>query len=953
MIETKIHYPINNITLYFLILFTFIMGEDILGINITIAAILLSFAGLIVSRTITNSNKNKIVNILMDTANTIAGVWIIMSIMHSSFMLEKIITSFVKGIVFIIAILSFNPAYKRNGIYIQLLTLLLFMLYPLLFKTNTYLYQSLAAIYITIWIITIRISLQKQSYSSYLNILKIAILCILVMLIVLPFAYILKSHIYFPKLKQFSAVLKANKSDIEDNLYKLQDKLYKESKELGGKYNPGAGGNSQAVNFVSKKREAEGRITNFLSSLFQESPYVTKVEKARKGLKDIFHRPGLGLKEGNKEAFISDLKKYVDTKIKVNNLRRISRISNEIRSSSKSLKSKLSSLITINKINHTDSVEKAGRGLSSLNKFADSLPDSQNKTKLRKTIDELKMWKLYSIYNKSRDSIENVIENLSKTGNSNKMQDKKYISDLLSFIENAETPLDIIKLMPQIKSLNTELRNIDKGMKKNIIDNFREMIKSKIELSLNENLDILADELSQKSIPYKTIDKISTQMKNIIDSDSPDALLKRVKMLNDESRETEISKLVLNNIHTQNIIIGKIALLKDKEEAEINKLLNKSMLPKEKITHIIKSINNIFYSKYTTADSWHKLEEKMKKLSYSGEIYKDTYKKLKNTLYHLYIINRVRKSITSQKQKSSEDNNEENIWNKLIINISDENIRSSLNYTMNKLKSARHIQNVDIAKNILWVDLDKLKENNYKNTYWLGKYQTRVSVSEGIVSVVPYDKNGPHYEKEIILKAGESATVKGSSKTIQQRKGLVKKAKYYVNTISQMRKKAILTERLVKLIINLENLKSINQHYKNRISPILHNLQEIYTEGKHIDKKLIDKIENLYLDMSIDSHNKKQYLVQHKEWEVFAFPDKLLLNRKTTGKVKVIGIYNHYALKDITKEITWKFSNPNIAWIDRNGIIHPISTGTTKAFAVYKGNITSYIEITVVKELVK
>ena len=112
-------------------------------------------------------------------------------------------------------------------------------------------------------------------------------------------------------------------------------------------------------------------------------------------------------------------------------------------------------------------------------------------------------------------------------------------------------------------------------------------------------------------------------------------------------------------------------------------------------------------------------------------------------------------------------------------------------------------------------------------------------------------------------------------------------------------------------------------------------------------------MEDLYFELSINRPNKKQSYSEEKKWKIFAFPEKVLLNNKTTEKVEILGIYNNNILKDITKEIIWKFDNPEIAWIDKNGIIHPISTGTTKAFTTYKGSSPLYIDITVVKPLDK
>ena len=771
MIKTNTHHPASNIMLYLLIISIFILGEGAFGKAVTVAAILLSIAGLIVSGGITDNRKNRSVNIGIDIANIAVCVWIIMLIMQSSFIFEKIVFSFAKGIVFIIAILSFNPSYKRNSAYIQILTLLLFIVYPLLLKTNTLLYQLLSVVYIIIWITIIRISLRKRRYGSYREISKVVVSCILVMAIILPLAYILKSRIYFPKIKQLSSFLRTEKLNIDNQLYELQDKLYKDSKEFVNKYNPNASGNKQVMKLVNKKNEARGRILNLLSALFQESPYTLKVEKARSGLKDIFHRPGFGLEEGDKEALISTLKKYVNTKIRVNNLRKASELSNGIRSSLKNLKSKLSALMTINKVNYSSGIQEINRAFNSLNKLADSIANNENRNRIKKTIDELKRWKLYSIYNESRNRIEDAVKNTGKTSRNNGRQNKEYASNLLNAAENTTAPLGIARLIPKINALNTTSEGVKKETSAKISNWFRKMLEAKIELSLNENLERLIDKLTEELIPQQTIDRISKQIKNIINSESADTLLKETEALKDALRETETSKYVLNDIHTQNIIVGKTEALKNKEETKMNKLLNKSTLSEENKNQLIKSANNLFYSKYSTINDWENLDKSIEKLSRSGRIYKNTYEKLKNTLSNLRIISEVRRLPLEQEQKTNAEN--KGAWNELMKNVNNENTRNNLSSMMNELKSASHIQDINIAKDNLYAALDELEKGSNKDIYVPRKYQTRVSVLEGVVGVAPYDENGPRYEEEVILKSGESITVKGEAKIMRKQKDLI------------------------------------------------------------------------------------------------------------------------------------------------------------------------------------
>jgi len=103
------------------------------------------------------------------------------------------------------------------------------------------------------------------------------------------------------------------------------------------------------------------------------------------------------------------------------------------------------------------------------------------------------------------------------------------------------------------------------------------------------------------------------------------------------------------------------------------------------------------------------------------------------------------------------------------------------------------------------------------------------------------------------------------------------------------------------------------------------------------------KSKNIKYSFSVDANRPKVISLSLNK-------SNLQLNENNTTTISVNAKYDNNETVDITNEVEWKISNPNIISIDKN-IITPRSEGTTTLQAKFNNQTTKEISVTVYKEI--
>jgi hypothetical protein len=90
---------------------------------------------------------------------------------------------------------------------------------------------------------------------------------------------------------------------------------------------------------------------------------------------------------------------------------------------------------------------------------------------------------------------------------------------------------------------------------------------------------------------------------------------------------------------------------------------------------------------------------------------------------------------------------------------------------------------------------------------------------------------------------------------------------------------------------------------------------------------------------------------QRRLWQIYIMPSGAVVPIEQSVSLRAIAVFNNIFVQEISSELAWSSSDPNVAWIDAKGTIHALSRGKTKITAKYKGKIIDGPEITVVDKL--
>jgi len=151
------------------------------------------------------------------------------------------------------------------------------------------------------------------------------------------------------------------------------------------------------------------------------------------------------------------------------------------------------------------------------------------------------------------------------------------------------------------------------------------------------------------------------------------------------------------------------------------------------------------------------------------------------------------------------------------------------------------------------------------------------------------------------------------------------------------------------LILELENkLKQISEIDSKKAEELKKSLREL-KETK--DLKIIQgKIKNLK-DAFLGFRPKEKTETEEKKispYQIYLLPQYLIVPKDGLGFLKPVVVYNDIFFKDIQKELHWYSSEPLIAWVDNEGLVHPVSLGTTEVFVVYNDIKSNSVQVTVI-----
>ncbi len=545
-----------------------------------------------------------LIKLLMPIAALADLAWVIYSIFNSNFMYREVIAVIVKGILVLSAILSFDAYLTPMLGYIQALSVSLFMASLVFAKNYDKRATAVVLIYFVVWFMILKVkfygmfkrenaSKEKMHYSVFLSLVAFAV--------ILYTSWLFFSSFPLGKFTKGGLFLEPGghsekgRFSLEKEYYEIQDRIQE-----------------RIIRLLPELHSQDEQYTllAFLSSLAQESPAVMEIEKAKNGLIDYLHRPGLGLEEKETEDLTLLINDYVDRKTDLNIKRNEGNFRKSLKNTRLSMQNRLQANSNINKILGSDSPQRLNKHEAQSTSAINNYPLGRNeKNELNELSKELSGWKGYQLYNRKIKAYGEKIDSLQG-------EMKREFQDALWGIKKAETLQDFKNVAEKIQALKD--KNVLKGG--NAMEDMQEISGLKLGMLLKDKEEQLKRQIEGSGL----FDYDAQKLKKLLDElrTSGDRELARAAgKLKEVARESGLKSMEGIN----DFIKAKAYFSVEEKKGQIEKLLNENV-PVETRKKILEDFGRLQSEEdYDKFDSGiEAMKEGVRRLSEQGRISEDS-----------------------------------------------------------------------------------------------------------------------------------------------------------------------------------------------------------------------------------------------------------------------------------------------------------------------------------------
>ncbi len=696
----------KNRYLFLELLFTFFLLEPVIFLfgDILSPYRLYFTLGLIGGFSFSWFNRNKqssLIRVFINIGAVGVFIWIIYLLLNSSLLYREVILTFIKGVIILEVIFSFNSCYPPFLIYVQTLSLPLLMCFPIFVKDYNEAHAILVLIYIICWIVILKIKfykflkpLKEKKVKQHLSIFISAILFLIIIFV----SQLLFNRLSLGKIEKGGFLLEENKESeiesgtLEKEYYDLQDKVQKEVSQLIPGFN---------------SREDRHDMLLLLSSLIKESPSVMETEKAQLGLISRIKTPGPGLEKGLEkvEEITIHIKNYLDKKVLFNLKNFRENITDNLKKNKYNILERISLSNLINKMQSADSNQKIKKYERELRQIINNSSAGGNaKRDLRELTGQLKEWKMFEVYRQKSDYLNKIIDSLEDK------QLKKEFTDLLSSINSIEKLPDLKEAEKRIEKLKETMPSAYKDMMKEI----EEILDLKSEMLLSEKARDLKEKIESFKLAENDVQELKEKIDDIKDARDYQEFLKSLSEYQEKIEENRINV----SAKTKELLEIKTHLLFNEKEEKIKDTLKDSNLP-DKGVQFIKDLEKLESEKKSEkliSDS-KKLKENIEKLLSQGFISnasKDNLIKETEEIKNLFLS-----ELEAEKEAGERETYEEKggpdyqkDWEELIEKASlKEERKEALRQLAKELSEAKAISQIENIKEAAEKEIENLSKD--------------------------------------------------------------------------------------------------------------------------------------------------------------------------------------------------------------------------------------------------
>ncbi|MDP8259481.1 MAG: hypothetical protein P9L96_00525 [Candidatus Gygaella obscura] len=873
----------------------------------------------------------KVLNIIVNLSVLAVFVFLVISVMNSSFIYKDVVEIFVKKIFLILIIFSFASSLVGYLSYIQVLSACVLIAHALFISSYTLMVFSFVIVYLLIWVLIMRVKLYgyfcdseeikgKKYYSLLMSVLFLAI--------ALALAWVLLIRFPIGKFDNFALLLHPNEAVKAEFLATESEKEFSQlEEELVEK----------VVKFISESNYGTIGDKELSLALFNKltNQSVTSLEvlQAEDGLIDMLKRIGPGIEKG-KDNLELILKQYLKSKLNLN-----------LSSHSKSMMNRfnmnpldvLDKLLNMNRVNRLNSSRSLGELLKNNEKLMNEIESKQinlqEASKIEDSIDDFRDSKLEELYRKKKEELETALDELK--GEKFKLeslvpQQKSLIEEKMPIkpdgkLEDLEFAIksfqDLLDRVDQALKLD-DFKGIEKVIKekeerntaalKQYLENFIEL--SDIKLSIvNEHIKAVIDEkLHNSDMPEYFQNEINHSLGKLI-------LVSEGKQFKRQTLETS-EKLENNKTDAEKeikqLIVGKAFILSKSSRRELKNSFKENLsgqVSNQSVNDLVRSVDQLesINNLNILSQRIEQLNDYLSQLSSKGQLLKKTEEEQKDILDNLYDVLSAR--IISQKD------------------IVDTGIR-------------------DVAK----------KQDSFERL--LEEDTMESSIRDFLKDIkMEIDTADKFLEIEMLLERIDklSDITKNKLKeehlnTIQQnliQRTQIQKAFIRQNIKTQLQEKLDLLRKLnpesAKIVGKLKDKleESRTDEQLNKIlSDINYQIEQISEYGQNLH--LLEAEDEDLLENQVDGFSDG-----FGDRELAVVPSSLVMSIDSSVQPKAFFISGNMFVTDVTEKCQWISASPDIAWIDEKGILHAIKKGSVRIRARFRSGVSPVINVLVVDKM--
>ncbi|MFH0918097.1 MAG: hypothetical protein V1830_03075 [Candidatus Omnitrophota bacterium] len=921
-----------------------------------------------------------------EAAILITLAWISWRIFKSTFLYKEVIAILIQGIIILEVIFSFNFSAPQKTASLRLLSLIIFMTSPIFAVAYTI---PLAVVYLLVWLAILRFGfagflqpLKEIGAQRYYS-LATSLVCFLVALLLAKF---ISTNVYLAPIKKGMFLLdedlqdtgsgSGQESQLADRFYSLQEDLQSKISGLALK-----------VDVYEKKRQ----LIYLLSELVKEASKNMDLDKAETGLIDILKRQGIGL-EGAQQGM--DLTKgYLDQKNSRNLQQKKEELVDKLKKLTLGVLDKIKITSLANKLQQSNSYQQLQENSQGLQNAIANAPLRQDAVKelstLARSLSDLKTLQLY----------RRKIQNLEQGPPSSNEELAKKIADVVSEIKHTQSLDGFKRAAEKIRQLKNDSSLLQQKSAKELLQGAQDASRMKLDLLLAQKSDQLREEVLQKQDLGSLADKFDKKMDGAQKAKDHQEFIQEFAGLSQQNQDNNLGL-------TQELkewLDLKTEFFKQKELDKLDNLLGKNLPAQAK--QEIQEATQQMEEQQRARDLERQLEElagKIKELEKKGSLSPENAAELLKSATDLKDLLEARLKAETELKKpdsSQEGYRKSDYLEQLEQAVDDSSLsdaqKEMLKALSDQLQKAQSLSQLEEVKEALEKEVSALGQQELSD-----QDRQNLSADANKISVVLENKISK-LEQATAQQIGQLQEFLKSMQQSQDARQLEKAAQEFkaaLKTMAMLDKpnqdKMLaeiqeLKERLEKLLeknaltnTELEEINKLNEKIKQTaqikqqflasktLASISGKIDKLQDEqlaqsleakvGQLSRANFPEGAEKIILDLKMildgpqnanNDKNNMQGQTNQPKWKIYILSSGLVVAQGKTVPLKVIAVDRAGYIKELTSDVEWFSTEPQVARVDDLNFLHPLTQGKTKIKAVYKGSFSPETEINVVQAI--